>query len=473
VLARKAIALARSDAQTADAYEAAIHFYTDMARFAEAYEATRLGSRALGIDLPSKFEPALFIVDLLATQLRLLRTQPADLLALPTMPEGRLRLAVRLANAGAKAAFQLRPELCVAVCTKIVRLCLTHGNTPECAIGYMVFGAIFQGGILGRYQLGHELGQFSLALVDKYRSERQRAEVSFVVGYFGMSWLRPAVEAEALWQRAFAAGQETGDLFHMGCAAAGRVMSLHMRGVALPELEREIEALLPVLARYGLHEAPRLLAALRQVARDLRGATHAPGSWTDDDYDEPHESAGWQSFGARHFAHYCWLARAHSHYLWGQLAAAETALREAERMAPQSKGMLHSAEHVYIAALLDAARASRGSTADRLLARVRVQRASAKLRAWSKRCPDNFESKAELLHAESQRLAGRNSAALHGYARAASSAQRFGHAQVDALAQLLSARAQRGRAQERDASLARARAAFERWGATALAQNCD
>src|SRR5258707_162490 len=82
--------------------------------------------------------PPSFVVELIATRLRLLSTKPADLLQLPTMPHGRLRLAVRLANAGAKAAFQLRPELCVAVCTKIVRLCLTHGNTPECAIGYMV-----------------------------------------------------------------------------------------------------------------------------------------------------------------------------------------------------------------------------------------------------------------------------------------------------------------------------------------------
>jgi hypothetical protein len=138
-------------------------------------------------------------------------------------------------------------------------------------------------------------------------------------------------------------------------------------------------------------------------------------------------------------------------------------------MAPQSKGMLHAAEHVYVAALLDAARASRGSVTDRLLARVRVQRASAKLRAWSRRCPDNFEPKAELLQAESQRLAGRDSEALSGYARAASAAQRFGHAQVAALAQLLAARLQRGPAEERAASLARVRAAFERWGATALA----
>jgi hypothetical protein len=131
--------------------------------------------------------------------------------------------------------------------------------------------------------------------------------------------------------------------------------------------------------------------------------------------------------------------------------------------------MLHAAEHVYVAALLHAALASRGSATDRLLARVRVERASAKLRAWSRRCPDNFEPRAELLHAESQRLAGRDSEALRGYARAASAAQRFGHIQVAALAQLLAAHLQRGKAEERAISLASARTAFERWGATALA----
>ena len=468
VLARKAIGLARSDAELAAAYEVAIHYYTDMARFADAYETTRLGVRALGIELPAKFEPPLFARDFVAAQLRLIGRKPEDLLQLPTMPEGRLRLAVRLANAGAKAAYQVRPELCVAVCTKIVRLCLTHGNSPDCAIGYMVFGAIFQGGILGRYRVGYELGQLALALIDKYQNERQRAEVSFVVGYFGISWLRPATEAEALWTKAFEAGQQSGDLFHMGCAAAGRIMSLHMRGVTLDVIEREAAELMPLLKRHGLHEAPKLIAAVRQAARDLRGETQAAGSWSDAEYDEAAEAVGWQSIGARHFAHYCQLARAQSHYLWGQLDAAELALSEARKFLRETQGMLHSAEHAFVEALVLAARPGKAGLRDRM----KLQRTAAKLEGWASRCPENFRAKAELVRAEALRVAGDEKAALEAYTRAVHAGERGGQVQVAALAHLLAARLHEVRrdAADRERRLEMAKRGFVRWGASALAE---
>ena len=471
LLAGKAIALARSDEELAVAYEAAIDFYTDMSRFPEAYAITRKGVGALGIALPAKFVPPLFIADFLAAQVKLAGKKPASLLDLPTMPNGRLRLAVRLANAGAKAAFQVRPELCVAVCTKIVRLCLAHGNSPDCAIGYMVFGAIFQGGIMGRYRVGYELGQLALALVDKYENERQRAEVCFVVGYFGTSWLRPATEAEALWRTAFEAGRDSGDLFHMGCAAAGRMMSLQMRGAPLVEIEREACALSALLARNGLREALGVVAAARQAARDLRGVTRSAGSWHDGDYDEAAECRAWSSFGARHFAHYCHLARAQSFYLWGQLDGAARALRAAKRLAAESKGMLHSAEQVFLEALVVAARGAEQPAHERLRARVGLGRAVRKLDGWAKHCPENFQHRAELVRAEADRAAGRERAALAGYARAADSARRFGHVHLQGLSHLLAARlhALRGAASERDRQLELARASFHRWGATALA----
>lgn len=465
-LADKAIELAQTDEELAAAYEAAIHFHTDMANFPEAYELTRRGAAALGLELPAKFVPPLLILDFVVAKLKLLGKPAEHVLELPTMPEGRLALAVRLANAGAKAAFQVRPELCVAVCTKVVRLCLTHGNSPDSAIAYMVFGAIFQGGIMGRYKTGYDLGRVALELIEKYENERQRAEVSFVVGYFGTSWLRPAEDAEALWATAFEAGRASGDLFHMGCAAAGRVMSLSMRGVDLVRIEQESAELCVLLERNGLREPLAVVAGARQAARNLRGATRTLGSWDGDGYDEGAETEAWSSFGARHFAHYCHLARARSFYLCGRIEEATTALQAARRLAPESKGMLHSAEHVFVEALVTAAQ-SQGS----LGARRAVGRAAARLDAWARHCPANFAPKAALVRAESLRLRGRDRAALGAYARAAELASEFGHVHVEGLAHLLRARlhAQRGEQDLHEPALAAAGKSFRRWGATALA----
>jgi serine/threonine protein kinase/predicted ATPase len=465
-LAEKAIALAGTDAERTVAYEAAIHFHTDMASFPEAYALTRRGCSALGLELPAKFIPPLLIADFAVAKLRMRGRRPEQLLELPAMPNGRLELAVRIANAGAKAAFQVRPELCVSVCTKIVRLCLEHGNTPDCAIGYMVFGAIFQGGILGRYKTGYELGQLALALVDKYANERQRAEVSFVVGYFGMSWLRPAQDAEALWSAAFEAGRTSGDLFHMGCSAASRMMSFAMRGVPLAQIERESAELCGLLARNGLREPLAVVVSVRQAARDLSGATRARGSWDDAGYDQRAAADSWSTFGARHFAHYCQLSRTLSFYLWGQAEQALISLKAAQRSAPESKGMLHSAEHVFVEALVRAAVEPRS-----LATKLAVGRAASKLRGWARRCPANFAHKAELVHAESLRLLGRRDAALSAYSRAAALAAEFGYVHVEGMAQWLKARlhAEHGERELRDHALAEAAASFRRWGAVALA----
>jgi predicted ATPase len=466
-LANKAIELARTDEERAAAYEAAIHFHTDMARFPEAYALTRKGAATLGLELPAKFVAPLLLLDFAVAKAKLAGKRSEHILELPTMPAGRRALSVRLANAGAKAAFQVRPELCVAVCTKLVRLCLTHGNSPDSAIAYTVFGAIFQGGILGRYRNGYDLGRVALKLVDKYENERQRAEVSFVVGYFGTSWLQPAQDAEELWRTAFDAGRSGGDLFHMGCAAAGRMMSFAMRGVDLAHIERESAELCELLARNGLREQLAVVASTRQAARDLRGATRALGSWDDLDYDERAEAETWSSFGARHFAHYCHLARTQSFYLSGRLEDAMTTLQAARRLAAESKGMLHSAEHVFVEALVMAAGHPSSSATRRA-----VRRAASRLEAWADHCPANFAHKAALVRAESLRLFGREQEALAAYVRAAELAETFGYVHVAGLSHLLRARvhARRGEHALHRPALEAAVTSYRRWGATALAE---
>ena len=223
---QRALSFAGETSAKAEILERLVHFYTDLARFDDAYRAGREGAALFGIKLPPKFHPPSFVFDLIGAKLRLGRREVADILELPTMVDERLVGAVRLIAAVAKAAYQLRPELSVAVNARMVNLCLRHGNTADAAIGYMVFGCIFLGGILGNYRRGYEFGRLSLDLVEKYDNVQQKAEVNFVVGYFGTSWLRPATEAEDLWRTAFAAGLETGDLFHTGCASCATTLQL-------------------------------------------------------------------------------------------------------------------------------------------------------------------------------------------------------------------------------------------------------
>jgi hypothetical protein len=135
-------------------------------------------------------------------------------------------------------------------------------------------------------------------------------------------------------------------------------------------------------------------------------------------------------------------------------------LREAALLAPESKGMLHSAEHVFLQALVTAARPS-PSMRDKLS----VWRAARQLRAWAARCPANFAHKAALVRAESLRMRGLEQAALESYANAASLGAQHAYVHVEGMAHLLASRLLPDQA-----SSQRARASFERWGASGLVQ---
>jgi predicted ATPase len=463
---RKAASLTPEPLARAQVQERMIHFYTDTARFADAYQVAREAAQALGIVLPPKFVPPLLIRDFLLSKWRMRGMRPADVLKRATMTDPRLITAVRLINAGAKAAYQVRPELCIAVSTLGVNLCLRHGITPDCAVCWMVYGAIFQGGILGRHRLGYDFGQLALGLVEKFRNDRQRAEVNFVVGYFGTSWVRPAREAEQLWKTAWRSGLETGDLFHTGCAGAGLVLSQFMRGVPFGEVLAEADRILPTLERAGLREPVGVIHAVRQAIRNLRGQTHSPETFSDDDFDEEQHHTNLATYGSRHFAHIYFIVKMKVLCLRGLHDPASRFAHTSAGYLKESPGMLHSSEHHFYFGLNCAALAAGSSLANSQLTR-KVRAAHRRFRKWAPECPENFLARERLLAAEVARLSGRTADALAACEEARQAAATFGNPHLQALADRLASRLHHAAGSRAAADHAAASAAshFRRWGA--------
>ncbi len=394
-----------------------------------------------------------------------------DLLDLPLASDEKIGLAVRLMNAVAKAAYQIRPELCVAVAVRIVNLCLTHGNTPECAIGYMVFGAIFKGGVLGKYARGYDFGRLALDLVERHGNAGQRAEVSFVVGYFGTSWRRPAIQAEALWRTAYDSGVEHRDLFHTGCAAAATTMSMFMRGVPFDDIQARIRDYRTVLEPAGLSEPLGVMTAVTQAMRNLRGQTADPGTLEDGVFAEAPFLEQVAKYGSRHFAHCVHILRMQLHYLWERHEQALEEARVAETFAKDSTGMLHGSEHVFYRGLIACALARRGAPKSSTLLR-QAKKAQRQLARWADHCPENFQLRAQLLAAELARCARRHAAATDLYAAVLLGAETSSQHHLRGLAAMLASAhyADQSRWQEAATLRARAAEALGAWGATALAE---
>lgn len=464
---RLAAELAGSTVEKAEVLERLIHFYADLGRFRDAYDTGRTAAASFGARLPANFIPPAFLLDLARARWQLGRRRIADISPLPELADERRRWVVRIISATAKSAFQIRPELCVAISTKAVTLCLRHGTIGESAVPFMVFGSIFLGGVLGRYETGYEYGRVALDLVERYNNRTQRAEVRFVVGYFGTSWLRPAIEAEALWQTAHAAGLESGDLFHTGCSCAGTVQSQLMRGAPLDAVLAATEQHAAWLARAQQRETLGCVRAVRQTIACLKGTTAGPASFDDETFDEAAFVKDIEGFGSKHFAHFYFVDKMLALYLRKQYAEAARLAASSAGYLKASAGMLHSTEHIFLDALIAGAAGSPGAA-------KALKKAAKKFAAWASRCPANFAHKQLLLAGEAARVAGNSASAAVHYAGAIAAATESGYLQVIGMAHERWAEmaAQEGHRDEAAKHRAAAREAWTAWGATSVAAAC-
>jgi predicted ATPase/signal transduction histidine kinase/tRNA A-37 threonylcarbamoyl transferase component Bud32 len=468
-----ALKQAQTTAEKALVYEKKIHFHTNVADFVAAYQTGREALQMLGISLPETkaIKPRL-IAELLRAKAKIGRRKPEQLLDLPEMTDDDVRTGMRLIAAVLKAAYQIQPELCVANAIKMVNLTLEYGNMEDNAIGYMVFGGIFLGGVMGDHKTAYEMGHLALSLIDKYDNVKQKPEVNFVYGYFANSWTKPAANSEEYFKQAFQSGTAYGDFFHASCASCATVQSLLMRGVPLDEVKSEAFKYLEFVERIQYREATGAIRGVLQAVANLQGRTHARNSFADDTFDEARFIQELKTFGSQHFAHFYFVNRMQSLYLWGDYESALQWSHRSAQLLPISIGMLHMAEHHFYHGLILAALHPTSIPARQKRYRAQLQKQLKKFAKWAARCPENFEAKHRLLAAEVRRIDGDWSGADDLYEVAINAARTHGQLPVQALANELKARyyLQRDKPKLVRLFIEEAHYLYSNWGATAKAE---
>ena len=436
----QAVLEASSTMEKAYLYELMIQFHTDLAQFDEAYSISRTAMQMFDINLPAHFNPLVFAADFMGLKFQLRQFNTTELLDLPPATDAQMDIIIRLLSATLKVAYQIKPELCVAISVKLLRLCLKHGNTREAVVGYMVFGVIFLGGVMGNHQAGHEYGQLSLALLDKYENDRQRAEVNFVYGYFANSWINPASDTERYWNTSYNKGLEIGDWFHTSCACCSIIQSLFMRGIPLNEVATEAQRFLHTLDRIGGQEQAGAISTVVQAIKNLRGETENSVSLSTAGFNEDRFIESLKDYGCRHFAHYYFINKMQCLYFQGQyLQAIKLSHRSAEYL-KDSAGMLHSVEHHFYTALTLAMLYPQTSILQRFRSLKAMKCTEKKLKLWAQQCSENFVARHYLVSGEILRLQGKQVKALACYENANRHAETYGQIHLQGLANEMLAR---------------------------------
>ncbi len=418
-------------------YELIIKFYTDISKFDLAYNIGRTAVSFFNVNLPSGFIPPLFIMDFLSLKFKLRSYNPSQLLELKEADDESIVMLIRLLSSVLKAAYQIKPELCVAISVKLVAICLKHGNTREAVVGYMVFGVIFQGGILGNHKLGYEYGQLSLNMLDRFNNTYQRAEVEFVFNYFSNSWKNSSLDTEINWHKAYEHGLEIGDWFHSGCAAAGIIQSMFMRGEKFQKIIEEMDQFETTLKRICANEQSGAIASVRQAIYNLSGETNSILSFSDKNFDESEYIHSLKGYGSRHFAHYYFINKMGTLYLHEKYDIALEVCTSAEKYISDSKGMLHSTEHHFYHALIVAKLYFNSTFIDGIKHKYIIKKVIRKFRRYAKENPSNFLARLNILEGEYFYINKQKNRAFECYEKAVEVSKIYKQINIQAIANKL------------------------------------
>jgi class 3 adenylate cyclase len=320
-----------------------------------------------------------------------------DIIELPEMEDERIKKAMLVMSSCARSAYQIKPELCVSVSAKMVNLTLQKGLAYGGSVGFLAFGPIFHGAILNNKTSGFEFGKLTLSILDKFKNKTNKAEINFVVGYFAIPWKQPATVMENYYQIAYESGIETGDLFHASCACCGMIQSYWMRGVEFNKIISIAAKYLKFLDRIKNTEAILTIESVLKTIENLQGKSKSKTSYDSIEFSEEKYIENIKTFASRHFAHYYYINKMASLYLWGEYEEGLKVSIQAENYLKDSPGMLHTAEHFFYQGLLIAAANPEKLSYkyNRLLKRI-----ISKFKKYAADCPENFEDKYLLLQAE-------------------------------------------------------------------------
>ncbi len=460
-----------SAADRADLYVAKVTLDTATGRFPAAIETARAGLRTFGVSLPGRATMPRVLAEYLAVRWAHRGTPIAELAALPETQDDDVRYALRLMMAMSPAAFFTDSTFLSLVLLKMTRMSIRHGVTNVSAYGFAGYGLVLTAAFHKESE-GYECGKLALRLNERFHNQELTASLYMVNGIYLTPWMRPLGEARDQLERGIETGQRFGDTAYEAYSAGTAAIIAFNQAASLVDANTRAKASLEITRRNRDADMSAIAEVLHRYCETLLGTTADPCSLsTDDEPDDalPNSLSDEKTPIGLFYYH---LLTADLHYRFGDVAEARRHLDEAERWVVGIFGVPTAAEHMLLITLVAARQYPTASFARRSRLARAMARSIKRLDHWAECCPGNFRAHALIARGERERARGRVDAALALYREAIDHAEAAGTHKHAALATELAARLckQRGDADEAAALTARARDAYARWGAVAIAE---
>ncbi|MCC8953208.1 AAA family ATPase [Bradyrhizobium sp. Pear77] len=399
-----------------------------------------------------------------------------ELIDLPRMADPEWRATSDVLIWALSPAFFTDQNLHRLMVSRIANLSLEHGNSDASPFAYVWVGA-YAGFVFDDYRSGFQLGKLGFDLVERRELTSFKTQVYFGFANFILPWSRPFHEVVDLHRRAFAIGQEVGDLTYAVYAWKSVISGQLPAGVPLATVQREAERALAFVSKSKFVLMIDVVTIHVQLVRALRGMTTGLSSFSDAELDEQSLRTRMEDdLGGRAIALCFYLIRKlQAQVLSRDFAAALATAEKAQVLLWTSPAHLEVAEFHFYAALARAGRCDEVSDAEREphLALLRVHH--DRLAVWAENCHENFDDRESLIGAEIARIEGREVDAMRLFERAIRSAAANGLVHNEALANELASHFYAARGFEKIAHtyLRDARYCYLRWGADGKVRQLD
>ncbi|MFW5681078.1 MAG: adenylate/guanylate cyclase domain-containing protein, partial [Pseudomonadota bacterium] len=351
---------------------------------------------------------------------------PADLAGLPAMAAPTPLAAMRVTNLIFSAAYFAAPQLMPLIIAKLVELSARHGNAPESAFGYAVYG-IHLCAFADDIETGYAFGQLSRTLLERPEAAPLRARTLFI-GTIGVAhWKEPLQATLDPLLRAYEAGLESGDIEYATHALMIHNQHLLAVGHDLERLAERMAGQRPAILAAKEDAALSLFSIYQQTVANWLGAAEVPTRLTGAWYDEatmPREHRRINDRTALFHYHHQKMVLG---YVFGDVVEARAAAEAARSYLDGAVGVHQiPAFHLYESLVLLA-----GEPDDTAAARIAANQ--ERLAHWARHAPANQLHRWHLVEAERCRQAGEPLAAVDHFERAGLLARDHGLPHEEAL----------------------------------------
>jgi len=435
--------------------------------FSESLALARRALALLGEPLPERPGAATIVAEYLRTRRALAGRSPEALAGLPLMRDPRAEKAALILGTTASAGFQSDMNLLAVLAMRSVRLALAHGLASVTAASFVTYGMIAVAFTRDR-QAADAYGRLGLAILERCPDAGNQSITHFLYSGIVQPICHPLRECLAGLRRGVQVGLDGGYPSSAAYANFSLASLMLSAGASVEQTRAEAERALELVRRAQLADIRDSAVLARQAALALLGQTHAPGSFSTDDFDE--RSVGAPADVVASAA----LYRCHLKLLvLTFLGMYDEAVAHAELAAPVIGGAYrfsfnlpeHRGFHgVALAAILE----GQGRLAQLRGLRL-IRRAERELAGLAAHNPANFAALHRLVRAELLRLGDLDGDAIAGYEQAVAAAREHGMVHLEALARERAGEyyLRRGLVELGRLQLARARQAYLRWGARA------